>query len=221
MGERQGLAAANLAAGEDEGWLEMTRTIDRRTALALCGAALAAPSMPWAVERAAAAGRLFRDAIVIDGNLVASMFDDSGNVDAATAASVRGCGLTVMKQTLGGSGGDFKAASEDIDEMDRNIARNPGQVCKILNVGDIAAAKRSRRLGVIYSFEAGSMHEGRIDRIDHFRGRGVRVMGLSYNLRSPFGGNAGQGRQRADAARPRSRPSDEHPWRHRGSEPLG
>ena len=34
------------------------------------------------------------------------------------------------------------------------------------------------------------MHEGRIASIDHFAGEGVRVMGLSYNVGSPFGTGA-------------------------------
>ena len=165
----------------------MTRKMDRRTALALCGATLAVPAISWASERARTGDRLFRDAIVIDGNLVATMFDDAGVVDPATALTLRTSGLTAMKQSLGGSGDDFTQTSQTIDEMDRNVAKNPGLVSKILTVGDIAAAKRSGRVGIIYSFETASMHEGRTDRIDHFRGRGVRVMGLSYNLRSPFG----------------------------------
>jgi membrane dipeptidase len=161
----------------------MTGNIDRRGMLTLCGAALAAPTKLWAT----AADKLYRDAIVIDGNLVATMFDDGPTVNAATAAMVRASGLTAMKQTLGGSGGDFAATTQEIDEMDGNIAKNPDLISKILNVGDFAAAKISKRVGIIYSFEAASMHEGRIDRIDHFRSRGVRVMGLSYNGRSPFG----------------------------------
>jgi membrane dipeptidase len=165
----------------------MTGRIDRRVMLASCGAAFAVPIKSWAAANTTSAEKLYRDAIVIDGNLVASVFDDNGVVDAATAATIRSSGLTAMKQTLGGSGSDFAATTQEIDEMDGNIAKNPVVFSKVLQVGDIAAAKDSKRVGVIYSFEAASMHEGRIDRIDHFRSRGVRVMGLSYNLRSPFG----------------------------------
>lgn len=165
----------------------MSMKMDRRRALALCGAALAALPKVWASDTLAAASKLYHDAIVIDGNLVASMFNDGAVLNAATLAALRSSGLTAMKLTLGGSDADFSGASGDIDEIDKHIANNPGVFCKVIRVADIAAAKHSKRVGITYSFEAASMHEGRIDRIDHFRSRGVRVMGLSYNLRSPFG----------------------------------
>jgi membrane dipeptidase len=115
------------------------------------------------------------------------MLDGEGAVDPIVAAQVRACGLTAMKQTLGGVADKFAHTMEGIDRYDAAIARNAGLLLKVVQAGDIAAAKRSGRLGVIYSFEAASMHEGRLDNIERFRARGVRVMGLSYNLGSPFG----------------------------------
>jgi membrane dipeptidase len=48
-------------------------------------------------------------------------------------------------------------------------------------------AKRENKMGIIASFEAASMLEDKLERIEMFRNLGVRVMQLSYNLRSPFG----------------------------------
>jgi membrane dipeptidase len=54
-------------------------------------------------------------------------------------------------------------------------------------VGDFDRAHKERKLGVIYSFEAVTMLEDKIERIEMFRHLGVRVMQLTYNRRSPFG----------------------------------
>jgi len=74
-----------------------------------------------------------------------------------------------------------------MDRLDRAIAKNAGLFMQIVEFKDIAEAKKTKRVGLIYSFESANMHEGRIDRIAEFRRRGVRVMGLSYNPGSPFG----------------------------------
>ena len=163
----------------------MAERLNRRDMLTLCGAALATPGAAFA--SVTTSQRIYRNAIVIDGNLVASMLNGAAVLDKAAVQEIRGSGLTVMKQTLGGSGGNFAETTQEMDDMDLSISKNAGVISKVLQVGDIDAAKHSGRLGIIYSFETASMHEGRLDRIDHFRGRGVRVMGLSYNLRSPFG----------------------------------
>ena len=163
----------------------MAERLNRRDMLTLSAAALLSPGAAMAAPTSAQ--RIYRDAIVIDGNLVASMLDGAAVLDRAAVQQIRGSGLTVMKQTLGGSGGSFAETTQEMDDLDLSISKNAGVIRKVVQAGDIEAAKRDRRLGIIYSFETASMHEGRLERIDHFRGRGVRVMGLSYNLRSPFG----------------------------------
>lgn len=155
---------------------------DRRSFLAVAGAALALPALAATPSPAG-----FREAIVIDGNLVADMLGDEGRVDPAAAAQVRASGLTAFKQTMGGTGAGFAETSQEIGVFDAAIARNPTLFAKVVEVGDIAAAKRTGRTGIVFSFESAAMLEGRLDRIDQFRARGVRVMGLSYNVGSPFG----------------------------------
>jgi membrane dipeptidase len=58
---------------------------------------------------------------------------------------------------------------------------------KVRTHSDFERARREQKLGVIYSFESAAMLEDKIERIELFRGFGVRVMQLNYNRRTPFG----------------------------------
>nr|WP_277923761.1 membrane dipeptidase [Sphingomonas sp. TREG-RG-20F-R18-01] len=152
--------------------------------LAACGGAVVVPPALWA--HAESGDERYRTAVVIDGNLVLSTLNGDALVDAATISRVRKSGLTALKQTLGGAGG-YADATKDIADMERSIASNAQLFSHVLTVSDIASAKRSGHVGVIFSFESADMHEGRPERVDYFRSRGVLVMGLSYNVQSAFG----------------------------------
>ena len=156
----------------------------RRSILALGLAAAASP----ALAGEDAASQLYRRAVVLDGNLIASPLFGPTIVDKATAARIRASGLTAIKETLGDTGDGFAATEQAIAELKAAIARNPGLFTQITGADQIAACKRSGKVGIIFSFESGSMHEGRLVSIDHFAEEGIRVMGLSYNIGSPFGG---------------------------------
>ena len=147
---------------------------------------LGTPGTVWAAAKPASS--LYRNAIVIDGNMVGPWPDDPDeHLDAEISAQVRSSGITAYKQTLGGAGGMSKAETDkQIAETEAVIAKNSDLFLKITRTADFAAAKQSGRVGVILSFEAGEMLEGQIDNIDHFRAAGVLVMGLSYNKTTPF-----------------------------------
>lgn len=157
----------------------------------LAGSATAAafaalPSMA-AETISPAARRLYRDALVIDGNLVAPL-DPEAHLPADLTAQVRASGLTAFKMTLGGPGSQTKAETiEECRLIDKAIGLNSDLFTRIRKPADIAAAKASGLIGLIASFEAGEMLEGQIQSIDDFRAMDVLVMGLSYNLTSPFG----------------------------------
>lgn len=167
----------------------MSWNTNRRGFLAASAAVMLAP----VVARAAQAGpatddaiaRLYRNAMVIDGNLVGP-FDDAGPLDRATADEVLSSGLTAFKMTIGGSIGVFDAVNTDIAAFDKAIALSPDVYTKIRTADDLLAAKRAGRVGVIYSFEDAGMLDGKPANIDHFSALGVRVMQLSYNGVSPF-----------------------------------
>jgi len=133
-----------------------------------------------------AAARLYRSAIVIDGNLVLPI-DPDAPLDEETADLVRASGLTAAKITIGGAGTETRGETrESIAAIDRAMAQNPSLYMKITGPADVAIAKATGRLGVIYAFEAAEMLEGDLDAIDEFRAAGVLVMGLSYNRTTPF-----------------------------------
>lgn len=153
--------------------------MDRRAFIGAGPALAAAPAL--GADRPDEAHALIRRAMVIDGNLIVPM-DPDAPLDAATSAQLRSSGLTAMKLTSGGSGNQTMAETlTEIAETDRGIAASPKLFLKVRDLADFDAAKRSGRLGIITSFEAGEMLEGRIDSIDRFAATAVRVMGLSYN----------------------------------------
>ncbi|MEO7432530.1 MAG: membrane dipeptidase [Dokdonella sp.] len=131
------------------------------------------------------APRRRRTGIVIDGNLVPPL-DDSAPLDEATARAVRSSGLTALKATIGGSSGDFKQTSAELDGYDAALRLNATVYMQIARATDFQRAHRSGKVGIIYSFEGVDMLESRVDRIDHFFARGVRVMQLCYNRPSAF-----------------------------------
>lgn len=163
--------------------------MNRREAIGAIGGAAASVVAAGASARpldVRSPATLYKDAIVIDGNLMAPV-DPSAHLDAATSAQVKASGLTALKMTLGGSGDESRSdVDADIAAMDKGVQASRDLYMKILSAADFPVAKKTGRVGIIYSFEAAAMLEGRIDNIDHFRKSGVLVMGLSYNGPSPF-----------------------------------
>ncbi|MDB5471968.1 MAG: Zn-dependent dipeptidase [Caulobacter sp.] len=164
--------------------------MDRRSLLAGAAAAFAAAPLSGALAAqkiSPEARRLYRDALVIDGNLVAPL-DPTAPLDATLRGQVRASGLSAFKMTLGGPGRQNRAeTTEECGLVDKAIGLNGDLFTRIRKPGDIAAAKAAGRIGLIASFEAGEMLEGQVESIDHFRALDVLVMGLSYNLTTPFG----------------------------------
>tara|TARA_R110002167_G_scaffold127057_2_gene308331 strand:+ start:2627 stop:3781 length:1155 start_codon:yes stop_codon:yes gene_type:complete len=167
----------------------MPLTPNRRAVIA---ASLATTLMPVAARarQAPAPGddaiaRLYRNAMVIDGNLVGP-FDDAAPLDRDTADQVRSSGLTAFKLSIGGSTGGHDATNAEIAALDTAISLSPDVYMNIRTAADLLEAKHTGRVGVIYSFEGVDMLDGQVDTIDHFSALGVRVMQLSYNTASPF-----------------------------------
>ncbi|MBB3695157.1 dipeptidase [Sphingomonas sp. BK580] len=130
--------------------------------------------------------RLYGRAIVINGNLGGPFFEER-RLTFAEVAEIRSSGLTAAKVTLGGDGMDRATTLAQLRRLERTIDVNRDVFMRIGKTADLISAKRSGLVGLIPSFEGGSMLEGRVDAIDAFRSLGVLVMGLSYNRRTPFG----------------------------------
>jgi len=129
--------------------------------------------------------RTWRDLTIIDGNLVAPL-DADRPLDDATAAQVRSSGLSALKMTLGGASGSFADAQAEITSLDHAIGANPRTYLKVVTAHDIEVAKRTGRVGIIFSFETATMLSGDPANVGRFAERGVRVMGLTYNRSTPF-----------------------------------
>ena len=129
---------------------------------------------------------LYNSAIVFDANLNPP-FQDKFPFPKAMLDMVRQSGITAIKTSLGGFNENFNDTVDEISFFQRVFEEYPDIYMQVRRHADFADAKRTKRMGVILSFEAITMHEGKIDHIELFRGLGVRVMQLTYNIASPFG----------------------------------
>lgn len=164
---------------------EFTKTLGGVAALATFS-----PVFGWALDEpkvSADATKIYRDCFVLDGNALASIGGVlRANQDDVTNV-VRESGVTALKSTLGGAAGDFAAAVADIAAAEQLMEKRSDLFLKVRTHEDFDRARKEQKLGVIYSFESANMLEDKIERIELFRGLGVRVMQLSYNRRTPFG----------------------------------
>jgi membrane dipeptidase len=152
------------------------------------------PGLLWSTDKATpvpvstAATELYRKAFVLDCNALAGIgFPISDDDPVGVTKLILGSGVNVVKATLGGAQGKFEEAVAAIARADILMEKQPDAFFKVQSVADFERAKKENKLGIIYSFESPNMLEDKIDRIDLFRGLGVRVMQLTYNRRTPFG----------------------------------
>jgi membrane dipeptidase len=154
-------------------------TAAARPVLAAAGAAPDAP----AVSREARA--LYERSIVFDANL-APPVNDTLPFPQAMLKMARDSGVTAVKTSLGGADNKFEDTLSEVAYFQRFIEAYPQVFLQVREAADFARAKREKRFGVVFSFESTDMLDGKLDRIELFRGLGVRVMQLSYNKTSPF-----------------------------------
>ena len=165
---------------------EFTKTLGGVAALAtFC------PVIGWAADEpkvSADAAKIYRDSFILDCNALAGIGGLLGrpNQDEITKL-IRDSGVTALKCTLGGATGNFEMAVEDIGYAQQLMEKRADLFLHVRTPADFERARKEQKLGVIYSFESANMLEDKIDRIEIFRGLGVRVMQLTYNRRTPFG----------------------------------
>lgn len=151
-------------------------------------AAAALPSrMAWGEGAVSdAAHTLYERALVFDANL-APPIQDKMPLPKSMLDMMRASGITAMKTSLGGIDETFEDTVGEVAFVQRMIDMYPDVYLQIRKHSDFERAKREGRTGILLSFEAVSMLEDKLDRIELFRGLGVRVMQLTYNKASPFG----------------------------------
>jgi membrane dipeptidase len=132
------------------------------------------------------ASAVYRNAFVLDCNTLASIgLFEAKDQDFIKAVSESG--VNAVKSTLGAAGGSFEQAVADIAAADHLIETRSDLFLKIRAHGDLMLARQQHKLGVIYSFEAASPLEDKIERIEVFRRLGVLAMQLTYNRSTPLG----------------------------------
>jgi len=165
--------------------------MDRREfalgASALAVATLTPSASAQSASISSAARSLWRRSIVLDANIGPQTSVDTVPLPRADLDIAMASGLTTLKTSIGGFNASFEDAVTEIGLYQRIIEAHPSVFMQIRTAADIAIAKRTGKLGIIFGFENAACFEDKVDRIALFRNLGVRVMQLSYNLTSPFG----------------------------------
>jgi membrane dipeptidase len=169
---------------------------DRREFLTSAVAAALATSP---IARAAAPKRSFAEqayskAIVIDALGGPGGYDpdlpDDADLSPSMLADVKASGVTAANLTVNsvGNGPDkFEETVSSIAFSEQMITANPDHFMKVLTARDLATAKSTGRMGLIYGFQDTSALEGQLDRLKLFYGLGVRIVQPVYNRRNLMG----------------------------------
>lgn len=181
---------------------------NRRTFLAALGASSATPWLSaWSMDDAGFSRQKYDQAIVIDalggpGGFAPDLPDDAP-LTPAFVADAKASGVTLVHVTVNevGNGPDrFERTIDDLAGVEQELAAHPDSFLKVLRGSDIALAKSSGRMGLVYGFQDTSMLQGDLKRLSLFHDLGLRICQPTYNLRNLMGdgclepGNAGLSR---------------------------
>lgn len=144
----------------------------------------------------------YREAIVIDslGGPGTAATEELAPLGAAALNDVRTSGLTAVNLTVSGVGSyalDYDRTIKTIAYWNAQIAEHPEVLVQVRRANEIAEAKRSRRLGLIYGFQDTTPLAEDLEGVETFWNLGVRIFQLTYNRRNLVGdgclesGNAG------------------------------
>jgi membrane dipeptidase len=173
--------------------------VQRRTFIQLAGA------LPALAQSTTGVHDLYERSVVIDALANPQSFNvpwppQYRGLNDEQLASVRASGITAVNVTVNDAGsreGDVEDVVSHIAFWMSEVERSPQLLCMIGRGTDIAAAKRSGRLGLMLGFQGTDVLGADLDRLVLFRRLGVRIMQLTYNARSLAGdgclepGNAG------------------------------
>jgi membrane dipeptidase len=131
----------------------------------------------------------YSGAIVIDFLANPGPFNTVERLTSLTPEMVRNAaasGITAINVTVGG-GGSVEDNFRTIGIWKREIAAHPDVFMKVRTVDELATAKKTGRLGLIYGFQDASVIGTDLSRVELFRSFGVRIIQLTYNLRNLMG----------------------------------
>ena len=175
--------------------------LPRRRFLGACAfgaaGAVLAPSLAGAAAPAAASRPQwpgYRRATVIDtlngGPLDPQAVVEYAPLTARDLADARASGLTACNVTVSGVGSyrnDYALTMRAIAYWNGQLALHTNALSLVLTGADLAEAKRSGRLGLIYGFQDSTPFGEDLERFDTFHGLGVRIYQLTYNRRNLVG----------------------------------
>lgn len=161
--------------------------MNRRRLLTLAAAAAAGPA-------AAAAGDPLKNVIVVNalGGLNDPNFPEPPRaaVTPRILADAHASGTSAVNVTVGyvaGNAEPFQTSVAEVAQWTRLIREHPADLKLVLTAGDIVAAKREKKIGVILGFQNAAQMGADPARADVFADMGVRVIQLTYNLRNQLG----------------------------------
>lgn len=177
--------------------------MQRRRFLTLFGTVSSAALLPGTFGRALAETSSPARPGYGRGIMIDSLGSPGTNIDSvetplteAEIDDVRASGLTAINMTVGGPI-SYDETVRTIAYWNAEIAAHPDVFLQVRHAADIAEAKRSGRLGLIYGFQDANPYGEDLVRVDIFRNFGVRIFQLTYNRRNLVGdgclepGNAG------------------------------
>jgi membrane dipeptidase len=115
---------------------------------------------------------------------------DDAPLSARALKDARESGVTAVNFTInevGNGPNKFMAAVKNIAGLEHELAAHPDILMKILRGADIAAAKSTNRVGLIYGCQDTTMLEGDLKNLAVFADLGVRIVQPTYNVRNLMG----------------------------------
>jgi membrane dipeptidase len=127
----------------------------------------------------------------------------AARIEKRELAQARASGLTAAVCTVAPSGAfwlndaAFELTKKTLRQWRDKIAAHPDALILVERAADLERARRSRKLGLIFTFQGTEPLGEDLDRVAIFRGLGARVIQLTHNRRNLVGdgcmepGNAG------------------------------
>jgi membrane dipeptidase len=174
-------------------------TLGRRRFLAACTVTAAAAAVPSLLNadtprQPKSAWPGYRKATVIDmlsGGPASSASDEEFSpLTERAIADVRASGITACNITVSGVNSysnDYALTIKTVAYWNQQIAEHSEALMLVRRAADIAVAKQSGRLGLIYGFQDATPFGEDASRLDDFHGLGVRIYQLTYNRRNLVG----------------------------------
>ena len=177
--------------------------ITRREFAALGTTGLAGLLLPRGLRSATATGAPgastawpgYDRAIVIDCLATPGPFNVPTMFDApfsdAMIANALASGITAVNVTVSGGGAlattAFEKTVSTLAFLEREVAAHASAFVGIRTVADIRRAKSERKIGLIAGFQDTTMLDGDLSRVDLFGNLGVKIIQLTYNVRTLVG----------------------------------